>query len=71
MVALEKPPVAMRSWPLRWNVTLLLVANAYAGWIPLPRRTFVWVMYAGTAAFFLGPRYPPRAWGMAWPTRRG
>jgi len=72
----ETVPVRRPILELLWSLgvlalTLLLVANAYAGWVPLPRRAFVWVIYAGVAALFLGRRYPSRAWGVAWPSRRG
>lgn len=52
-------------------VMAALAANGYGGWVELPPWLFMLVWYGSLATLFLGLRYPPRALGLRWPSRRG
>ena len=48
-----------------------LAANAYAGWLPLPRWLYYLAIYGTGIILFLTQRYSPRSLGLTWPSRRG
>jgi hypothetical protein len=53
------------------GLVVTVVTIGYGGWLPLPRRTHVVIIYGGVALLFFGFRYPSPAWGLRWPSRRG
>lgn len=70
------PPLRRPRLELTWSLGVLatalaLVTVAYGAWFSLPRRPHVLIIYGGVGLLFLGLRYPPSAWGVRWPSRRG
>jgi membrane protease YdiL (CAAX protease family) len=68
---LRRPRLELLYSLLLLALTLLLVANAYTAFLPLPPRAFVWVIYAGVLLLLGLTRYPAEAWGLSWPSGRG
>ncbi|WKZ38342.1 MAG: hypothetical protein QY332_10415 [Anaerolineales bacterium] len=71
----ESEPIRYPALELGWLstgliVSLGLVANAYAGWIPLPRWLYYVAIYSVVLILFIGLRYPTRSLGLAWPSKR-
>lgn len=70
-------PALRRPKPeLLWGLLLLtlvvaVVTVGYGGWVSLPRRSHVVLIFGGVALLFFGLRYPPEAWGLRWPSRQG
>jgi membrane protease YdiL (CAAX protease family) len=72
----ESESIRYPALELGWLLTGLvvsvgLVANAYAGWIPLPRWLYYVAIYGTALILFMGLRYPTRSLGLAWPSKRG
>ena len=70
------PPLRRPRLELIWSLVVLALALTavtigYGEWYFLPRRSHVLLIYGGVALLFLGMRYPPSAWGLRWPSRRG
>lgn len=72
----ESEPVRYPALELGWLsagfiASAGLVANAYAGWLPLPRWVYYAVIYGTTLTLFIGLHYQARTLGLTWPSRRG
>ena len=52
-------------------LSVAFAANAYAGWLPLPRWLYYLAIYGTGIILFLTQRYSPRLLGLTWPSRRG
>lgn len=71
----ESEPIRYPALELGWLLTGLvvsvgLVANAYAGWISLPRWLYHVAIYGAALILFIGLRYPTRSLGLAWLSKR-
>lgn len=71
----ELEPIRYPAFELGWLSTGLiisvgLVVNVYAGWIPLPRWLYYVVIYGAVLSLFVGLRYPTRSLGLMWPSKR-
>lgn len=65
-------PVGELVWVLTaFAVVVGLAANGYAKWVDLPSWALQTVTYGAVLLLLVGLRYPIRAWGIAWPSRRG
>lgn len=71
----ESEPIKYPIFELVWLLTGLLfvvglAANAYAGWLPLPRWLYPFTIYGTVLILFLGLRYRLPSLGLAWPSKR-
>ena len=71
----ETEPIRHPALELAWLLAGLalaigLAANAYGGWLPLPRWLYYLATYGLVLTLWAGLRYPVRSLGIAWPPRR-
>jgi membrane protease YdiL (CAAX protease family) len=69
--ALRRPKLELLWGLLLLTLVVAVVTVGYGGWVSLPRRSHVVIIYGGVALLFFGLRYPPATWGLRWPSRRG
>jgi len=71
----EAEPIRYPALELAWLLAGLvlavgLVANASAGWMPLPRWLYYLATYGAVLILNVGLRYQVRSLGIAWPPKR-